>query len=334
MNFQQLRILREIIRYKFNITDVANAIYASQSGVSKQIRELEEELGSPLFVRRGKRLLGLTDLGADVARMAERVLFEADNIKQEAAQYAVQDQGILQIATTHTQARYALPDIVVKFKQSFPAVRLELRQANPKDIPSLLLSGEADIGIGTDVFNDVDEILTFPFYTWSHIVVAPAGHPLIGQQPVSLDDLARYPIITYEGGITGRPRIDEAFENANVHPQISLTALDADVIKTYVASGLGIGIIAPMAYDAARDTGLSILECAEPIAPSTTSIAIRRGRLQRGFVYRFMELCAPHLTENDIRDAELLAGDEHLQPGRPFAQPQLTYWNSDLSLTA
>ncbi|HET6387792.1 LysR substrate-binding domain-containing protein [Hyphomicrobium sp.] len=334
MNFQQLRILREIIRYKFNITDVANAIFASQSGVSKQIRELEEELGSPLFIRRGKRLLGLTDLGADVARMAERVLFEADNIKQAAAQYAVQDQGILQIATTHTQARYALPEIVVKFKRSFPAVRLELRQTNPKDIPSLLLAGEADIGIGTDVFSDVENILTFPFYEWSHIVVAPAGHPLASGKAVTLDELVQHPIITYESGITGRGRIDEAFENANLHPNISLTALDADVIKTYVASGLGVGLIAPMAYDEARDAELRVIDCAQPFAPSTTSIAIRRGRLQRGFVYRFMELCAPHLTENDIRDAELLDGNEHLQPGHPFAHPRLSYWNRDLSLTA
>ncbi|WP_082073030.1 LysR substrate-binding domain-containing protein [Hyphomicrobium sp. 99] len=334
MNFQQLRILRETIRYKFNITDVANAIFASQSGVSKQIRELEEELGSPLFVRRGKRLLGLTDLGANVARIAERVLFEADNIKQAAAQFAIQDQGVLQVATTHTQARYALPDIVVKFKQSFPGVRLDLRQANPKDIASLVLAGDADIGIATDVFGDIDEILTFPFYAWSHIVVAPVGHPLVGRKAVTLNELAQYPIITYETGITGRPRIDEAFENANVIPQITMTALDADVIKAYVASGLGIGFIAPMAYDAARDAGLRVIECAEPIAPSTTSLAIRRGRLQRGYVYRFIELCAPHLTENDIRDAELLTGDEHLKRGRPFTHTDLIYWNRDQALTA
>ncbi|SFV25820.1 LysR substrate-binding domain-containing protein [Hyphomicrobium facile] len=311
MNFQQLRILREAIRYKFNITDVANAIYASQSGVSKQIRELEEELGSPLFIRRGKRLLGLTDLGANVARMAERVLIEADNIKQAAAQFAVQDQGILQIATTHTQARYALPGVVVKFKESFPAVRLDLRQANPKDIAALLLAGETDIGIATDVFAGIDEILTLPFYAWTHIVVAPVGHPLVGRKGVTLEELAQYPIITYDTGITGRPRIDEAFENANVVPHITMTALDADVIKAYVASGLGIGIVAPMAYDAARDVGISVIDCGEPIAPSTTSIAIRRGRLQRGFVYRFIELCAPHLTEQDIRDGELHTGSDH-----------------------
>ena len=310
MNFQQLRILREAIRYKFNITDVANAIYASQSGVSKQIRELEEELGSPLFIRRGKRLLGLTDLGANVARMAERVLIEADNIKQAAAQFAVQDQGILQIATTHTQARYALPGVVVKFKESFPAVRLDLRQTNPKDIAALLLAGETDIGIATDVFAGIDEILTLPFYAWTHIVVAPVGHPLVGRKGVTLEELAQFPIITYDTGITGRPRIDEAFENANVVPHITMTALDADVIKAYVASGLGIGIVAPMAYDAARDVGISVIDCGEPIAPSTTSIAIRRGRLQRGFVYRFIELCAPHLTEQDIRDLELQIGSE------------------------
>lgn len=331
MNFQQLRIIREAIRYKFNITDVANAIYASQSGVSKQIRELEEELGSPLFIRRGKRLLGLTDLGVDVARMAERVLFEADNIKQAAAQFAVQDQGVLQIATTHTQARYALPGVVVKFKESFPAVRLDMRQANPKDIAALLLAGEADIGIATDVFTGIDEILTLPFYAWTHIVVAPVGHPLVGRKGVSLEELAQYPIITYDTGITGRPRIDEAFENANVVPHITMTALDADVIKAYVVSGLGIGIVAPMAYDAARDVGIKVIDCAEPIAPSTTSIAIRRGRLQRGFVYRFIELCAPHLTEQDIRDAELQTGSEH---PKAFANTSALHWNQSFEAVA
>ncbi|CAA2136808.1 LysR substrate-binding domain-containing protein [Hyphomicrobium sp. ghe19] len=331
MNFQQLRILREAIRYKFNITDVANAIYASQSGVSKQIRELEEELGSPLFVRRGKRLLGLTDLGANVARMAERVLFEADNIKQAAAQFAVEDQGVLQIATTHTQARYALPGVVVKFKESFPAVRLDLRQANPKDIASLLLAGEADIGIATDVFAGIDDILTLPFYAWTHIVIAPAGHPLESRKGVSLEEIAQYPIITYDTGITGRPRIDEAFENANVVPHITMTALDADVIKAYVVSGLGIGIVAPMAYDAARDVGISVIDCAEPIAPSTTSIAIRRGRLQRGYVYRFIELCAPHLTEQDIRDTELQTEGEH---PKVFARTSALHWNRSLEAIA
>lgn len=331
MNFQQLRILREAIRYKFNITDVANAIYASQSGVSKQIRELEEELGSPLFIRRGKRLLGLTDLGANVARMAERVLFEADNIKQAAAQFAVEDQGILQIATTHTQARYALPGVVVKFKESFPAVRLDLRQANPKDIASLLLNGEADIGIATDVLAGIDDILTLPFYAWTHIVIAPAGHPLVGRKGVSLEELAQYPIITYDTGITGRPRIDEAFETANVVPHVTMTALDADVIKAYVVSGLGIGIVAPMAYDAARDVGISVIDCAEPIAPSTTSIAIRRGRLQRGYVYRFIELCAAHLTEQDIRDAEAQTESEH---PKAFLRTSALHWNQSLEVIA
>ncbi len=304
MNFQQLRILRETIRYKFNITEVANAIYASQSGVSKQIRELEDELGSPLFIRRGKRLLGLTDLGVDVARMAERVLFEADNIKQAATQFAIQDQGMLQIATTHTQARYALPAIVVKFREKFPAVRLDLQQANPKEIPSLLLTGEADIGIATDVFGNFEDVLTFPFYSWRHIVVAAAGHPLESRTSVSLDELAQYPLITYDTGITGRQRIDEAFEAANVVPDITMTALDADVIKAYAESGLGVGIIAPMAFDKTRDTALRTVDVVNAFAPSTTSIAIRRGRLQRGFVYRFIELCAPHLSASDIRDAE------------------------------
>jgi len=305
MNFQQLRILRETIRYKFNITEVANAIYASQSGVSKQIRELEDELGSPLFIRRGKRLLGLTDLGEEVARLAERVLFEADNIKQAAAQFAVQDQGVLQIATTHTQARYALPPILIKFREKFPDVRLDLQQANPKDITSLLLAGDVDVGIATDVFDGSEEILTIPFYSWEHIVIVPRSHPLESKREVSLEEIAQYPLITYDSGITGRPRIDEAFDKAGVSLNITMTALDADVIKAYVESGLGIGIIAPMAFDKERDSKLRVVDTLKLFPPSTTSIALRRGRLQRGFVYRFIELCAPHVTEDDIRDAEL-----------------------------
>ncbi|CCB66624.1 LysR substrate-binding domain-containing protein [Hyphomicrobium sp. MC1] len=305
MNFQQLRILRETIRYKFNITEVANAIYVSQSGVSKQIRELEEELGSSLFIRRGKRLLGLTDLGAQVARIAERVLFEAENIKQAAAQFSTQDKGVLQVATTHTQARYVLPEIIVKFKEKFPDVRLDLRQSNPRDISSLLLASDADIGIATGVFGSNDEIITFPFYSWEHIVIAPAGHPLESKRAVSLYELAQFPLITYESGITGRPHIDEAFEKAGISPNITITALDADVIKAYVEWGLGIGIIAPMAYDENRDHNLRMIDTVKVFSPSMSSIAIRRGRLQRGFVYRFIELCAPQVTEDDIREADL-----------------------------
>lgn len=311
MNLQQLRIIRETVRAKFNVTEAANAIYASQSGVSKQIRDLEEELGVALFRRRGKRLLGLTELGEQVVRIADRVLLEAENIKQAASQFAVSDRGLLEIATTHTQARYVLPDVILKFKKQYPGVRLVLHQASPRDIGPLLNSGSADLAIATDAFGESRDLVAFPYYSWQHIVVVPVGHPLDGIEGVTLEEVAAYPIVTYDTGLTGRPRIDDAFDAQNLSPDITMTALDADVIKAYVALGLGVGIIAPMAFNEKRDVDLRQVNLREPIAPSTTSIALRRGRLHRGYVYRFIELCAPSITEKIIREAEAAAqGDE------------------------
>lgn len=310
MNLQQLRIIRETVRAKFNVTEAANTIYASQSGLSKQIRDLEEELGVAIFRRRGKRLLGLTELGEEVVRIADRVLLEADNIKQAASQFAVADRGQIEVATTHTQARYVLPEVVMKFKQLFPGVRLVLHQESPRDIAQLLLSGSADIGIATDTLANIRDLVSFPYYSWSHIVIAPVGHALDGKERVTLEEIAAHPIITYDQGVTGRSRIDEAFDAENLIPQITMTALDADVIKAYVALGLGIGVIAPMAFDAKRDTGLRQVSIEEVFAPSKTSIALRRGRLHRGFVYRFIELCAPTITEKVIREADAIFADE------------------------
>jgi len=309
MNLQQLRILRETIRCNFNVTEVANSIYASQSGVSKQIRDLEVELGASLFRRRGKRLLGLTELGEEVVRIADRLLLEADNIRQAASQFSVSDRGTIQVATTHTQARYALPDVILQFRKRYPDVRLVLQQMGPREIPSALLSGEADVAIATDVLINEDEILSFPFYCWKHIVIVPAGHALAGRNAVSLEEIADHPIVTYEAGVTGRSRIDKAFEAIGVVPDIVMTALDADVIKTYVELGLGIGIIAPMAFDARRDLNLRVVKTKEELEESTTSLAVRRGRLHRGFVYRFIELCAPNITEDVIREADEKASE-------------------------
>lgn len=304
MNLQQLRIIRETVRADFNVTEAANAIFASQSGVSKQIRDLEDELGVALFRRRGKRLLGLTELGEQVVQIADRVLLEAENIRQAASQFAVSDRGLLEIATTHTQARYVLSPVILGFKKEFPAVRLVLHQANPRDIAALVKSGSADIGIATEVFTNDRDIVSFPYYTWHHIVIVPSGHPLDGKENVTLEDIAAHPIITYDTGVTGRPRIDEAFDAQNLSPQITMTALDADVIKAYVALGLGVGIIAPMAFDAKRDTDVRQVNIKDAFAPSTTYIALRRGRLHRGFVYRFIEKCAPTITEKIIREAD------------------------------
>lgn len=309
MNLQQLRTLRETIRCNFNVTEAANAMFASQSGVSKQLRDLEDEIGGALFERRGKRLLGLTQLGEQVIRIADRLLLEADNIKQAASHFAVNDQGTLQIATTHTQARYKLPNIIVEFKRLYPGVRLVIHQAYTHEIPTLVAEGSADIGIATDAFDRHDDLLSFPYYTWQHVVVAPLGHALTKEAKVSIADIAKHPIVTYVDGLTGRRRIDEAFEAADVTADISMAALDSDVIKAYVQLGLGVGIIAPMAFDAQRDAGLSVIKTPSGFPQSTTRIALRRGRLHRGYVYRFIELCAPGITEQVIQESDTSFAD-------------------------
>jgi len=300
VNFQQLRIIREAVRRNFNLTEVANALYTSQSGVSRHIKDLEDELGVELFVRRGKRLLGLTGPGQELVPIVERLLLDAKNIKRLADQFSQRDEGELTIATTHTQARYALPPVVVKFKEAFPNVRLILHQASPKEIMSMLLEGSADIGVATEALEDNPEIAAFPYYSWEHAVIVPAGHPLADDEPMTLEKIAAWPIITYDAGFTGRPHIDAAFQAAGIEPDIVMTALDADVIKTYVELGLGVGIIASMAYDGSRDS-VKLLASKGLFARNTSRIAVRRGRYLRGYAYKFIELCSPELTETAVR---------------------------------
>ena len=301
MNFQQLRIIRETVRRNFNLTEVGNALFTSQSGVSKHIKDLEDELGIDLFVRKGKRFLGLTDPGKELVAIVERMLLDATNIKSLAEQFNNRDHGQLTVATTHTQARYALPGVVTHFKQSFPKVHLVLHQASPGEIVSLLLDGEADIGIATEALGEVPDLARFPFYSWHHSVIVPAGHPLEKVEPLTLEALAEYPLVTYHLGFTGRAGIDKSFADAGLAPDIVMSALDADVIKTYVGLGLGVGIIASMAFDAGKDTDLHLLPSEHLFSGNTTQIAIRRGHYLRGFAYRFVELCSPALSEANVR---------------------------------
>jgi len=301
MNFQQLRIIRETVRQNYNLTEVGNALFTSQSGVSKHIKDLEDELGIELFVRKGKRLLGLTDPGKELVTIVERLLLDAKNIKHLAAQYSGRDEGQLTIATTHTQARYALPRVVAEFRKAFPKVHLALHQGSPAEILTLLLEGKADIGIATEALEGQSELATFPFYSWHHAVIVPAGHPLENVQPLTLQAIAEYPLITYHEGFTGRARIDQAFAAASLDPDIVMSALDADVIKTYIELDLGVGIIASGAFDAARDSGLRLLK-SDPLFPSNvTRIAVRRGHYLRGFAYKFIELCSPALTQTVVQ---------------------------------
>lgn len=301
MNFQQLRIVREAVQRNFNLTEVANALFTSQSGVSKHILDLEDELGIPLFVRKGKRLTGLTEAGGELAVIVERVLIDVKNIKRLAEHFAHRDEGDLTIATTHTQARYALPPVVTRFRAAFPKVHLVLHQASPAEIVALLQSGEADIGIATEALDTSNAFASFPFYDWHHRVIVPEGHALAKLPKLSLQALAEYPLITYHAGYTGRPRIDATFAEARLTPDVVMSALDADVIKTYVELGLGVGIIASMAVDPARDLGLKSLDASHLFPANTTRIAVRRGHYLRGYAYRFLAACSPALTQEVVK---------------------------------
>jgi len=302
VNFQQLRIIRETVRRNFNLTDVANALHTSQSGVSKNIKDLEDELGVELFVRKGKRLLGLTEPGQELVGIVQRILLDTQNIKKLGEQFSNKDRGQLTVATTHTQARYALPHIVTAFKKEFPKVNLVLHEASPSEIVAMLRDSRADIGIATEALQDTQDLAAFPWYSWHHSVVVPKGHPLTMQKQLTLEAIAEWPIVTYQSGFTGRSRIDEAFDKAELIPDIVMTALDADVIKAYVELELGIGIIASMAFSPERDVQLELLDATSLFSVNTSRIALRRGSYLRTYAYRFIELCSDRLTEKVVRD--------------------------------
>lgn len=303
MNLQQLKIVIETAKQNFNLTEVANTLFTSQSGISKHIKDLEDELGIELFVRKGKRFLGLTDPGKELIQIAERMLLDAKNIKKLADQFSQSDHGQLTIATTHTQARYALPEVIRQFKNAFPKVHLAIHQGSPNEIVDMLKKGEADIGIATESISQIVELVTFPFYNWHHAIIVPKDHALENKKDVTLEEIAEYPLVTYHEGFTGRKSIDEAFLKKHLSPDIVISALDADVIKTYVELDLGIGIIASMAYQKDRDIKLSLVDSKNLFSNNTTHIAIRQGHYLRGYAYKFLELCSKDLNEAKIKSA-------------------------------
>jgi len=303
MNLQQLRYLNEIVKNDLSISAAAAVLYTSQPGISKQIKLLEEELGVDIFIRNGKRFVGLTDPGKVIAEVAARMLLEASNLKQVGQEFKDQQSGELTIATTHTQARYALPPMVKRFIQQYPDVKLGLHQGNPTQIAEQVLSGEADIGIATESLALYDELVTLPCYEWHHCVVVPTKHPLLLEKKLTLKKLAQFPIITYDFAFTGRNKINQAFSEAGLEPNIALTAIDADVIKTYVELGMGVGIVAQMAFVPDRDKHLKMIDAGHLFDASTTRIAIRKNQYLRGFGYHFIELFAPHLTREIVSQA-------------------------------
>jgi len=304
MNFQQLRSVRETVRRGFNLTEVAQALYTSQPGVSRQIRELEEELGVQIFVRAGKRLTGLTPPGESLMPIVEKLLFEADNLRRAGLDFSTSDQGRLSIAATHSQARYALPQVVRDFRHRFPQVVLHLHQGSPQQVAQMLLSGEADIGVATEALSSHDELVTLPCYRWTHSIVVPPDHPLLDiAGPLTLEQLVQHPIITYEQGFTGRAHIDEAFAREGLTPDVVLSAMDADVIKTYVELGMGVGIVASIAVDAERDRHLRLLDAGHLFEVNLTRLGLRRGAWLRGYAFHFIESFAPTLTREVVAQA-------------------------------
>ena len=300
MKLQQLRYLVEVERRGLNVSAAAEALFTSQPGVSKQIGLLEEELGLTIFERSGKRLTAITAPGRIVLAMAQRMLAEAQNMKRVGEDYAAESSGTLSIATTHTQARYTLPPVIRRCVERHPAIRLHIQQGSPLQVAEWVLDGSADLGIATEALDRHPDLLTLPCFQWAHLVVTPRGHSLLAHQPLTLAALAEHPLITYDATFTGRSRIDRAFERQNLHPNVMLTAIDSDVIKTYVALGLGVGIIAEMAFDPVRDDTLAAMPASHLFEGNTTRVGFRRDVWLRGYEYDFMELLAPQLTRRMI----------------------------------
>ncbi len=303
MNLQQLRYLCAVVDHGLNVSVAADALFTSQPGISKQIRQLEDELGVPIFIRQGKRLSALTAGGEVIVATARRALQELNNLKRVGAEFKSEDTGTLAIATTHMQARYVLPPVLKRFAERYPKVRLLLRQGNPMQVAENTARAEVDVGIATEALADVPELITLPCYTWNRCVLVPKGHPLAKVKPLTLEALARYPIVTYDFSFTGRSQINAAFSAKGLEPNVVLTALDSDVIKTYVEQGMGVGIVAQLAFDPVRDTQFDKIDAAHLFAASTTRLALRRGIYLRGFVFEFIALFAPRFDRAAIEAA-------------------------------
>jgi LysR family cys regulon transcriptional activator len=303
MKLHQLRYVSEVVKQGLNISAAAEALHTSQPGVSKQIQLLEDELNLQIFERHGKRLTGLTEPGRNILALAERVMRDMENIKKVGDEFSHEDVGTLTIATTHTQARYRLPAAVKAFMEKYPQVKLNIHQGNPTQVSEQVQSGEADIGIATEAISHYDKILCLPAYQWNRCVVVPQGHPLIKDVPLTLKKLTQYPLITYDFAFTGGSLVSRVFEQEGLQPNVVLTAIDADVIKTYVGLGLGVGLLANMAYDAERDANLVAIDAKHLFPDSTTFVGVRRDAYLRKFAYDFIQLLAPSFDRRAVNEA-------------------------------
>lgn len=303
MNLHQLRFVREAVRQNYNLTDAAKALFTSQPGVSKSIIELEEELGIDIFTRHGKRIRGLTEPGRAVLKSVELIMKEVDSLKRIGKEFAAQDSGSFTIATTHTQARYALPKVVQAFMQKFPKVRLSLLQGNPQQIAEMVQRDQADLAIATEAIATMEGFVTLPCSQWEHVVVVPPDHPLLRSKMLTLEEIVGFPLITYDAAFAGRNKIDHAFSLRGLKPDILLEAIDADVIKTYVELGMGVGIIAGMAFDSDRDKNLRVISVGHLFGMNVSRIAVKQGAYLRSYIYTFIELLTPTLNRKLIERA-------------------------------
>jgi len=303
MKLQQLRYIWEVAHHNLNVSATAQSLYTSQPGISKQIRLLEDELGVEIFARSGKHLTHVTPAGEDIIKAAEEVLFKVKSIRQVAEEYADEKKGSLSIATTHTQARYALPATIKAFIERYPDVSLHMHQGTPPQISQMASDGTVDFAIATEALELFSNLIMMPCYRWNRCILVPKDHPLTQLSELTLEDVAAQPIVTYVFGFTGRSKLDDAFTAKGLVPRVVFTATDADVIKTYVRLGLGIGIIAAMAYDETIDSDLVALDASHLFSSSVTQIGCRRDTFLRGYMYKFIEDFAPHLSREVVGEA-------------------------------
>ena len=304
MNLHQFRFVQEAVRRNLNLTETARALHTSQPGVSKAIIELEEELGVEIFARHGKRLKRVTEPGEHVLKSIELIMREVGNLRRIGEQYSAQDSGTLSIATTHTQARYVLPQPVARLREAFPKVNVSLHQGSPDQVARMLLDEVAEIGIATESLSHYDDLVTLPCYEWQHMLVMPLDHPLSKNEHITLEDLAAEPLITYHPSFTGRTKVDQAFAAKHLHPRIALEAIDSDVIKTYVRLGLGVGIVAEMALkDDGTNSDLVAIPAGALFGVNVARVAFIRSAYLRNFVYKFAELLSDKLSRDLITKA-------------------------------
>ena len=303
MKLQQLRYIWEVAHHELNVSLTAQSLYTSQPGISKQIRLLEDELGVEIFSRSGKHLTRVTPAGQAILAIAGEILRKTESIRQVALEYTDQKRGHLSIATTHTQARYRLPAVIEKFTAQYPEVALHMHQGSPQQISEMASDGNVDFAIATEGMEHFSDLIMLPCYHWNRSVVVPRSHPLAIRSKITLEDVAQFPLVTYVFGFTGRSKLDEAFKSRGLTPKVVFTATDADVIKTYVRLGIGIGIIAHMAYEPEVDKDLVAIDASHLFESSTTQIGFRKGTFMRGFMYDFVKAFAPHLTRDRIDEA-------------------------------